>query len=102
MVVEVNGDNFNDITEKGLSVIQFSAEWCGPCKMVTPTIEGLSNEYSDVKFGKVNVDSNQDLAVKYGVRSIPAIFFLKDGKVESKILGNKTKDEYKDTLDNLK
>ena len=70
--------------------------------MVTPIIEGLSNEYSDVKFGKVNVDSNQDLAVKYGVRSIPAIFFLKGGNVESKILGNKTKGEYKDTLDKLK
>ena len=71
-----------------LAVIDFWATWCGPCVALTPTIEALATEYEGrVNIGKVNVDENPELSVKYGITSIPCILFIKDGKVVDKQIG---------------
>ena len=69
-------------------VIDFWAAWCGPCKIIAPTIEELAEEYDGkVKVGKLDVDDNQQTAMKYGVRSIPTVLVIKDGEVKESILG---------------
>lgn len=73
---------------QGLAVVDFWAPWCGPCRMVGPVLEELAGEYAGkAKVAKVDVDNNQSLAQKYGVRSIPLILFFKDGKVVDQVLG---------------
>lgn len=69
-------------------IVDFWAEWCGPCRLIGPIIEELSDEYKDtVKVGKLNVDDNQQTAIKYGVRSIPTVLFLKGGQVVDQVIG---------------
>ena len=77
---ELSSDNFEDFISKGNSVIDFWAEWCSPCKVMAPEFKAASAELKDVKFGKVDVDNNTELAQKYGVMSIPTMIFFKDGK----------------------
>ncbi len=81
----------NPNTDK-VVVVDFWAEWCGPCRMITPLIEQLSEEYKgDAIVGKLNVDNNPQIAQKYGVRSIPTILFLKNGEIFDKQVGVTTK-----------
>jgi len=69
-------------------IVDFWAAWCGPCKMIAPIMEELSGEYNGkVKIGKLDVDENQQTAIKYGVRSIPTVLFLKGGEVKDTIIG---------------
>ena len=76
------------LDSKTLNVIDFWAEWCGPCRAIGPVIEELSKEYAGkVKIGKINVDVNPNTSVQYGITSIPAILFIKDGKVVDKQIG---------------
>ena len=71
-----------------LTIVDFWAEWCGPCRAIGPVIEELSKEYhGKVNVGKVNVDNNPQVSMNYGITSIPAILFLKDGKVVDKLVG---------------
>ena len=79
--------NFKEnISDGGAWVIDFWAPWCGPCRMISPIIEQLAAERSDVRFGKVNIDEQDALAVEFGVRSIPLLLFLK-GQVRGKVVG---------------
>ena len=90
MALEFTDSNFQtDVLENDkLSVIDFWAEWCGPCRAIGPVIEELSKEYAGrVNVGKVNVDNNPDISVKYGITSIPAILFIKGGQVVDKQIG---------------
>ncbi len=90
MALEFTDSNFQtDVLENDkLSVIDFWAEWCGPCRAIGPVIEELSKEYAGrVNIGKVNVDNNPDISVKYGITSIPAILFIKGGQVVDKQIG---------------
>lgn len=74
-------------------VVDFWAEWCGPCKAIAPVIDELSEEYlGKVKFGKVNVDFNQQTAMNYGIRSIPSLLFFNNGSVVNQIIGSVPKD----------
>ena len=69
------------LAQKGLLMVDFWADWCGPCKMLAPLVENLDKEYEGrVTVGKVNVDDEQELAIRYGVMSIPPVIFFKDGK----------------------
>ena len=83
-------------------IIDFWAAWCGPCKMIAPIIEELSAEYQGkVKVGKLDVDENQQTAIKYGVRSIPTVLFLKDGEVKDSIIGAVPKSVFQEKLGKL-
>ena len=68
-------------------VVDFYADWCGPCKMMAPIIDELADENGNIKVGKVNVDDSQDLAVNYGIMSIPTIIIFKNGNVYKKFIG---------------
>ena len=94
MALEFTDTNFsNEVLESdGVAVIDFWAEWCGPCRMLTPIIEDLHKEYDGkVKVGKLNVDQNPEVSMKYGVRSIPTILIVKNGEVVDKHVGVTTK-----------
>lgn len=105
MAQQFNDSNFqSEVIDSDVPVlVDFWAEWCGPCKMIGPVIDQLSEELNgSAKVGKVNVDEARDLAVKYGVRSIPLLLFFKDGEVKDQIVGaNVTKDQLKEKLSAL-
>ena len=94
MAKEFTDSNFQTevLSSNKLSVIDFWAEWCGPCRAIGPIVEELSKEYSGkVNVGKVNVDHNPQLSMNYGITSIPAILFVKGGKVVDKLVGAQPK-----------
>lgn len=96
MAQEVTDSNLEETlkTDK-LIVLDFWAQWCGPCRMIGPVIEELHTEYGEtVVIGKVNVDENPEASAKYGIRSIPAIYFIKNGEVVDKIVGAAPKSEF--------
>ena len=81
-------------------VLDFWAEWCQPCKMLSPTVEEIAGEYEDtIKVGKLNVDDNPNTATKYGIRGIPTLLFFKGGKVVQQLVGVKSKSEIKKVID---
>ena len=97
MAAEFTDSNFQEkvLASDKLTVIDFWAEWCGPCRAIGPVIEELSKEYNGkVNIGKVNVDHNPQLSVNYGITSIPAILFIKDGKVVDKLVGAQPKSNF--------
>ena len=88
-VLELNDETFNTETSSGVTIIDFWAEWCGPCKMMAPVFQKVAEEYAGkVKFAKMDVDQNQDVPTKFMVRSIPTFIIMKDGqKIATKIGG---------------
>ncbi len=103
MAKQITDDNFNEVLAEGKPVvIDFWATWCGPCRMVGPIIDELAAEYDGrVIIGKVDVDANSDLPMKFGVRNIPTIIFLKDGQLVNKMVGAQSKDAFKKEIDKL-
>ena len=102
--LEFTSDNFESEVLKADKpvLVDFWAEWCGPCKMLTPTINALAEEYTGkYSIGKLNVDDHSDIAAKYGIRSIPCLLFFKDGKVEKQVVGAVDKSEIASILENL-
>ncbi len=102
MAFELTDANFQEtaLEREGLTVIDFWAEWCGPCRMISPIVEELSKEYSDkVLVGKVDVDNNPEISMKYGIRSIPTILFLKNGEVVHKHVGATSKKVLADKIE---
>jgi thioredoxin 1 len=83
-------------------LVDFWAEWCGPCKMVLPILDELATEYDGkVSIGKVNTDEQQALAAEYGIRAIPTLLIFKDGQVVDQIVGLKSKRDFKSKLDRV-
>ena len=103
-VYEFTDNNFDsDVINSDVPVlIDFWAVWCGPCKAIAPVIEEVANEFEGkVKVGKVDVDQNQDTAMKYGVRSIPTLLIIKDGEVVNQIVGAVPKSNITDILNKV-
>lgn len=86
----------------GLLVVDFWAEWCGPCKMLAPVIDEAAAEMPDVTFAKLNIDEEVEIAIKNGVASIPTLFFVKNGEVVKKSVGYITKDELTQIINEVK
>jgi thioredoxin 1 len=102
MAFEFTDTNFKEkaIDTEGVAVVDFWAEWCGPCRMITPIIEELSKEYDGkAMIGKVNVDENPEVSMKYGIRSIPTVLVLKNGEVVDKQVGVTTKQKLVDKIE---
>ncbi len=103
MVIQITDATLDKVlkTDKPV-VIDFWAEWCGPCRMVAPIIEQLAEEYKDnVIVGKIDVDENNEATTKYGIRNIPTILFIKNGQVVDKIVGAADKRLFVDKINKL-
>lgn len=99
---ELNAANFDETVGNGVSLVDFWAPWCGPCRMVAPVIEELAEEYDGkANICKVNTDEEQDLAVKFGIRSIPTILFFKNGENVDQMVGAASKQAFQEKLDSL-
>ena len=88
-------ESFDNFIKKGVVVVDFWATWCAPCRVQGPIVEDLSKEMKNVKFGKLDVDKNRQVASKYGIRAIPTLIIFKDGKVAERIVGLHQKEDLK-------
>ena len=101
-IQEFTDANFEDEVLKSDKpvLVDFWAEWCMPCRMLTPTIEKLANDYvGKVKVGKVDTDSNRDVSMKYGISAIPTVILFKNGQVAQKFVGLRQERDFKEVLD---
>lgn len=99
-LVYANADNFQDNIAEGTVIVDFYADWCAPCRMIGPVLEQIAEEQEDLKIVKVNVDENPQLASEFGVRGIPALFVVKDGKTVAQKAGFMPKDALVDWAKN--
>jgi thioredoxin 1 len=87
-IIDLNDSNFEQtISAENLTLVDFWAEWCGPCKSMHPIFESLAKQYPNVKFARVNVDQNQNISRKFAVQSIPTFIMFKSGKIIDKMMG---------------
>ena len=103
-LIEFTDDNFDkEVLKSNLPVlVDFWAEWCGPCKMIAPIVEEIAGDYAGkVKVGKVNVDFNNQVAMQYGIRGIPALLVFKGGSVANQIVGAVPKNNITQVLDEV-
>lgn len=87
MVKYLKDEVFNDEIKEGLVLVDFYADWCGPCRMLAPVIEDVANELPNVKIIKINVDEREDVARTYGVMSIPTVILFENGEIKKKQVG---------------
>lgn len=97
MIKHLNNENFDDLIKNGITLVDFYADWCGPCKMLAPVLEQIDF----VNIIKINVDEHPDLATKYGVMSIPTLIFFKDGSEVKKEIGFRNLNEIKSIYESL-
>ncbi len=85
----INSENFDELANSGkLIVLDFWATWCGPCKRIAPIVEALAEEYKDQAIiGKCDVEEDEELSIRFGIRNIPTILFIKNGEVKDKVVG---------------
>jgi thioredoxin 1 len=103
-IINLTQDNFaKEVLESSTPIlVDFWAEWCGPCKMIAPVLDELAQEYHGrVRIGKVNIDNEQGLAAEYGVRAIPTLLLFQNGQVAEQIVGLKSKRDLKNTFDKV-
>ena len=100
--IELTSANFEATVKEGVSLVDFWAPWCGPCRMIAPVIEELAEEFDGkANICKVNTDEEQEIGVKYGIRSIPTIMFFKDGELVDQMVGAASKQAFADKLNSL-
>ena len=103
-IVTLTQENFSQLVLQSSApeLVDFWAEWCGPCKMIAPLLDELADEYDGkVKIGKVNIDEQQNLAAEYGVRAIPTLLVFHNGQVADQIVGARSKRDLKASLDRV-
>jgi thioredoxin 1 len=103
-IIDLTQDNFSkEVLESSTPIlVDFWAEWCGPCKMIAPVLDELADEYDGkVRIGKVNIDNEQGLAAEYGVRAIPTLLLFQKGQVAEQIVGLKSKRDLKNSFDKV-
>ena len=93
MVKLIKSEEFNEIIKNGVVFVDFFAKWCGPCKMISPIIDEISNELEDVTFIKVDVDESNDVASMFNIMSIPTLLIFKNGELKGKNVGFMSKGE---------
>jgi len=99
--IELTTANF-DVVKEGVTLVDFWAPWCGPCRMLAPVIDELAEEFEGkAKICKVNTDEVQDLAVEFGIRSIPTLLFFKNGEVVEQMVGAQSKQAIADKINSL-
>lgn len=100
MILNVTKENFDKevLQAEGTVLVDFWASWCGPCRMISPAVEKISEEHPEVKVCKVNIDDEQELAIKYGVMSIPTLMVVKNGEVVNTAVGLRPKEEIEELL----
>ncbi|MDR1876389.1 MAG: thioredoxin [Flavobacteriaceae bacterium] len=104
MALEISDQSFKDevLGSKEPVLVDFWAEWCGPCRMLTPIVEELSVEFKGkVKVAKIDIDSNHEISVEYGIRNIPTLLFFKDGQVVDKVVGILSKEKLAERMQSL-
>ncbi|VAY88428.1 Thioredoxin [hydrothermal vent metagenome] len=100
--IDLTNDNFEETVSKGVSLVDFWAPWCGPCRMIAPVIEELADDFDGkANICKINTDEQQELSVKFGVRSIPTILLMKDGEVVETMVGASSKEAFADKINGL-
>ena len=103
-LLHMNTEDFENIVINGKkeAIVDFWAVWCGPCKMLAPTIEALADELDGkIAVGKVDVDENRELAIKYGVMSIPTVIYFKNGEEAARLIGVQSKEKLIETANKL-
>lgn len=99
MSIKVTESTYSDFTSDGTVLLDIKTEWCGPCKALSPIIDELANEYTNVRIGKMDADENKSIVQELGVRSIPTILIFKDGQIVEKHIGSATKAQLKSLID---
>lgn len=100
MELILKNNNFDETIKNGVVLVDFWATWCGPCKMLAPNVEEIAKEYEGrAVVGKVDVDENPDLAERFGIMSIPALFVFVNGEVKEKLIGYRLKMQIAEVLD---
>ena len=101
-MITATSDNINELMNAECAVLDFWASWCGPCRMLSPTVEALAEKYEGkVVFGSVNVDEQEELATRFGISVIPTLFFLKKGSVFQKTVGVRSRSELEGTIEQM-
>jgi thioredoxin 1 len=97
--IELTTDNFEETIAEGVAMVDFWAPWCGPCRMIAPVVDELAEDFDGkAKICKVNTDEQQEIAAKYGIRSIPTILFFKDGEMVDQMVGAASKDVFAEKI----
>ena len=91
--MKITKENFDEITRSGTVLLDFWAPWCGPCRMIAPIVEEIAAEREDITVGKVNVDEEAELAIRFGITSIPTLIVLENGEKKAQLIGMRPKDD---------
>lgn len=103
MIVEVKNDNLDEVLSFGkVSVLDFHAKWCGPCKVYGPILDKFAKDNEDIGVGKVDIDDNKELIAEYGIRNVPTTILLLNGKVVTKIPGVIQQENLEEFVENLR